>query len=258
AAVFALASISIWRRETALHTGVLVLGTLALVAANAMLLAGLPTEAALPCWLTFFVLTIGGERLELSRLAPVPIAARRAFAIVAVAQIAVALAAVMWFEPALHLLGLLFLVTAVWFARYDIAMRTVRSSGQTRYIAVCLLAGYAWLAIGAALLFFVWGRNSVPEIWDAGLHAILLGFVFSMVFGHAPIILPAVLRIPLPYRPVLYLPLAALHASLLVRVTGDLAGLPALRAGGGAANALALALFIALAAWLALTARRKR
>ena len=37
---------------------------------------------------------------------------------------------------------------------------------------------------------------------------LLLGFVFSMVFGHAPIVLPAVARLRLPYHPVLYLPLA--------------------------------------------------
>ena len=37
--------------------------------------------------------------------------------------------------------------------------------------------------------------------YDAAVHALALGFVFSMVFGHAPIIFPAVLRVPVPYQP---------------------------------------------------------
>jgi len=36
--------------------------------------------------------------------------------------------------------------------------------------------------------------------YDAVVHAIFLGFVISMVMAHAPVILPAVLRRPLPYR----------------------------------------------------------
>jgi hypothetical protein len=38
------------------------------------------------------------------------------------------------------------------------------------------------------------------------------------VFGHAPVILPAVLRVRFPYHAVLYLPLAVLHLSLAMRV----------------------------------------
>ena len=39
-----------------------------------------------------------------------------------------------------------------------------------------------------------------------------------MVFGHAPIIFPAVLRVAVPYHATFYLPLALLHASLAVRL----------------------------------------
>ena len=60
--------------------------------------------------------------------------------------------------------------------------------------------------------------------YDAALHALLLGFVFSMVFGHAPIVFPAVLRVALPYHPVFYAPMVLLHASLAVRLLGDASG----------------------------------
>ena len=72
----------------------------------------------------------------------------------------------------------------------------------------------------------------------------LLGFVMSMVFGHAPVILPAVLRVRMRYHPVFYLPLVILHGTLLVRVAADVAGLPGLRAGAAAGNALALLAFV--------------
>jgi hypothetical protein len=247
--LFAVASGAIWLRQRALHTGVLALGALALLAANVLLLAGRPPEAAVPSWIAFFVLTIGGERLELSRLAPVPKPARAAFGALALALLVAAVP----FAP--RVLGVLLLVLALWLARYDIATRTVRAAGLTRYIALCLLAGYAWLAFGGALLALPAAIGREP--WDAELHAILLGFVFSMVFGHAPIILPAVLRVAIPYRPVLYAPFALLHLSLAVRVAGDLAASASLRAAGGAGNALAIALFIVTAATLALSTTRK-
>ncbi|HEX6296298.1 MAG TPA: hypothetical protein VFZ74_06930, partial [Burkholderiales bacterium] len=72
--------------------------------------------------------------------------------------------------------------------------------------------------------------------------------VFSMVFGHAPVILPAVLRVSLPYHAILYAPLILLHASLAVRVAVSVE----LGAWG---NAAAIALFILLSASLALARR---
>ena len=251
AALLAAATALIWLRQRALHTGVLVLGALGLLAANLALAAGRPPEAAVPSWIAFFALTIGGERLELSRLSPVPRTARTAFGMLSVALLLAALP----FAP--RVLGVLLVLMAAWLARYDIATRTVRGAGLTRYIALCLLAGYAWLAIGGALLVSSGAAGAGRELWDAGLHAILIGFVFSMVFGHAPVILPAVLRVAIPYRAALYLPLALLHLSLAVRVAGDIAASASLRAAGGVGNALAIALFIFTAAALALSSLRK-
>ncbi|MEO3827408.1 hypothetical protein [Actinomadura sp. B10D3] len=97
-----------------------------------------------------------------------------------------------------------------------VARRTVRSPGLPCYAAACLLAGYLWLAVAGTIRLAA-GRPSNSGLYDAALHAVFLGFVMSMVFGHAPVILPAVLRVRLPYHPVLYAPLVLLHASLLVR-----------------------------------------
>ena len=128
---------------------------------------------------------------------------------------------------------------AVWLAVHDVARGTVRGTGLPRFAAACLLAGYAWLAV-AGTIWRAAGRPGSGGLNDAALHAVFLGFVMSMVFGHAPVILPAVLRVRLPYRPVLYAPLALLHAPSLVRVAGDLAGSAAARTIGGVLGEAAL------------------
>jgi hypothetical protein len=181
-----------------------------------------------PWWIAFFALTIGGERLELSRYLKRTPAVRFAF---------VAIAALLLVTPlAPPLMGIVLLLLALWLLAFDLARITVRQRGLPRYVAVCLLAGYVWLAVGGALV-------ALQVAYDAALHAIFVGFVFSMVFGHAPVILPAVLRVKLPYHPVLYAPLALLHASLVVRVFIS-------TSAGAWGNAAAIALFIATAAAL--------
>jgi hypothetical protein len=53
--------------------------------------------------------------------------------------------------------------------------------------------------------------------YDAILHTVFVGFVCAMIFGHAPIILPAILNRMSPYHPTFYAPLVLLHGSLLLR-----------------------------------------
>ena len=95
-----------------------------------------------------------------------------------------------------------------------------------------------------------WAGRSWPwpgtPAYDAALHALLLGFVFSMVFGHAPIILPAVLRVALPYHRSFYVPLQLLHASVALRLLGDALARFELTRWGALGSALALAAFIAV------------
>lgn len=81
----------------------------------------------------------------------------------------------------------------------------------------------------------------------------------SMIFAHAPVILPAVLRRPLPYGPWLYAPLALLHTTLTIRVlVGDVLGVPAGWRWGGVGNVLAVLGFVGgVVAALVRAARRR-
>ncbi|MFG1851750.1 hypothetical protein ACGFJT_07915 [Actinomadura geliboluensis] len=220
-------------------------GAVAWYAAGLLWIGGRGVGDIVPWLAAFLVLTIAGERLELARVAF--LGRRASDGLVATAALigAGAVVSVWWAEPGWRLTGLGMAALAGWLAVHDIARRTVRGTGLPRFAAACLLAGYAWLA-AAGTIWLIAGRPG-GGAYDAALHAVFLGFVMSMVFGHAPVILPAVLRIRLPYHPVLYAPLVLLHASLLLRVGGDLAGSSAARTAGGVLGEVSLLLFGACA-----------
>jgi hypothetical protein len=111
-------------------------------------------------------------------------------------------------------------------------------------MALALLAGYAWL-VASGFLSLAIGSPRAGPAYDAILHALFVGFVFSMIFAHAPVIFPAVLGLPVAFRSRFYLHLALLHAGLLLRAAGDLAGAEPARRLGGGLNALAILLFLA-------------
>ena len=229
ALLFVACSAALMRRQRSVETATLLAGALAWLAGNvALYRLGQPAG----WWIAFFTLTIGAERLELSRYLKRSLFSRRAFVALAAAVLAAAA------EPTLRLLGCLLVLFAAWLARYDLARVTVRGAGLPRFVAVCLLAGYVWLAVAGAVLL-------AQGPWDAALHAFFVGFVFSMIFGHAPVILPAVLGVRLSYSSALYVPLALLHASLALRVAFSV---PA----GAWGNAAAIVLFLAVALGLGL------
>lgn len=232
-ALLVAANLVLLRRHASLETATLAAGAAAWLAGNAALFHGSP--AAPWWWIAFFALTIGAERLELSRYLKRGTPARGAFAALALGVLVTA--------PFTRFMGIFLVALALWLFRFDLARITVRSRGLPRYVALCLLAGYFWLAVGGALAAASASR-------DAALHAVFVGFVFSMIFGHAPVILPAVLRTAFPYHPALYAPLALLHVSLALRVAGALAP-------GAWGNAAAIALFIVTAATLTLRGRAR-
>jgi hypothetical protein len=185
------------------------------------------------------VVTIAAERLEMSRLVERgPVAQPALYAILLVMGIGAARFGAQPAEGGL-LFGIALAALAAWLLVYDIARRTVRAPGLPRYIAVCMLCGYAWLAIaGGAWIAMAFGVAAR----DIALHALGLGFVFGMVMGHAPVIVPALARVKLRFGPVFYVPLALLQVSLVARLGPGLED-PAWRSIGAAGNGIAIALF---------------
>jgi hypothetical protein len=66
-----------------------------------------------------------------------------------------------------------------------------------------------------------------------------------MIFGHALIVFPAVTGLPLRFDRLVYLPLAILHGSVVLRIVGDLFDeMARLRGWGGLFTAMAILVFI--------------
>ena len=255
--VLTVATLSVLRQQRENFVVMLALAAALWPVGTALWIGGAALHQVLPWWLGFLVLTIAGERLELSRLMPPSAAALRGFALIVAALLAALAAAPFFAQAAARGFGVGLVLLALWLARCDVARRTVRQTALTRYIALCLLAGYVWLAVGGAIMAVAGLQPGTPA-YDAALHALLLGFVFSMVFGHAPIILPAVLRVALPYHRSFYVPLQLLHASVALRLLGDALARFELTRWGALGSALALAAFSAVMVSAVLRSRRGR
>lgn len=229
------------------------LGAALLAGAALMWAAGAPVAGLIP-WLTgYIVLTIAAERLELARMS-ISASATRAFRLLVAAFVLALLASLLWPTIGGPVLGISLLAIVAWLLTNDVARRTFRAPGQTGFIGQCLLIGYVWLAV-TGLIWVFGGSAAATRAFDAIVHSVFLGFAISMIMAHASVILPAVLRIRLPYRTSFYLPAGLLHLGLVLRIgLGDGLGLDWFWKLGGVLNVIALLGFAALAAASAITA----
>ena len=201
---------AVHRIQPSLHNVVLAAAALCRFVSDGLWIAGWDISKFVPWLVGFLVLTIAGERLELSRMtgdgcsSPPPGCLPPACSppLKAGPSPATPGEAV---PPGIRITGAGLIALSLWPARYDIACRTIRGHGVTRYMTAALLTGYAWLAVAAAC-GPTWGRwptwrarGADGGAYGAELHAIFLGFVMSMIFAHAPVIVPSVLGRPLPF-----------------------------------------------------------
>src|SRR5690606_1013147 len=139
--------------------------------------------------------------------------------------------------------GIGLLGCAAWLLHRDVARRTVRIGGLPRFSAAAILAGHLWLAAAGGVLLLA-HHIGMAFTYDAAVHAIAIGFVLSMIFGHAPIIFPAVTGVPVRISTAGYVPLALLHASAGLRVFADLAQWQEGREASGLATIAAIVLYV--------------
>lgn len=222
---------------------IMALGAVSLLVGNLLYVLGHPIYTLVGWWAAFPMLTIFGERLELNRIMRPPKQAQNIFAVLILGWIAAI--ALTHFERTVgwSLASLLLIGIAGWLIRYDVARRTIKSVEWTRYSAMCLLTGYGWLILTG--LFGLWyGFPTAGPLYDGLLHMVFVGFVFSMIFAHASVIIPSLSGQLIPWHPYFYLPLILLHGFLIVRGIGDMAGLAAIRIIGSYGNVLAILLFL--------------
>jgi hypothetical protein len=149
----------------------------------------------------------------------------------------------------------------LWRRRRDAAVLVQALGAASAFGAAMLFTGGA--ATPAFLGWLIGGPAVGGPMYDLVIHSVFLGFVISMIMAHAPVILPAVLRRPLPYHPVMYLPAALLHVALAVRIVGgDLKGARLVWQVGGVGNVIAVLAFaltaVVTGVTASLAARRRR
>lgn len=213
----ALTALATWKLPT-LFTGLMTAAAALWPLGTVFWMSGKTLAEVGYVWLGFLILTVVAERIELSRLLR-PTLAARGLLVFLVALFALALGLGQpWNGSALLSLSLAGI--ALWLLKEDIALRTVRTHGFARFSALLLICGYGWLIVAAASLSLLPPGEALYG-HDAAIHAIAVGFILSMVFAHAPIILPAVTGAPVRYVPVLYVPAILLQVAIGLRITFD-------------------------------------
>lgn len=170
-----------------------------------------------PWWMSFLLFTITAERLELSKFLPVT----RTVKLILLALLGISvIGSILHFHGAgSYFSGIGLIGISIWLMRYDVIRITLKKEGLTRFTGVALLTGYVALLLGG-IFFIIF--PATPFAYDAVVHTFFLGFIFSMIFAHGPIILPGVLGTTVkPFHPALYVPLILLALSLLIRILAD-------------------------------------
>ena len=237
--------VPLWRRS---HDDAIVIqgaGAFCAAGAAALLTTGVHVSQIVGWLACYMILTICGERLELSRLT---MARNRALPALCLAVVAALLVSVV--SPAIgwRVLGVVLIGLAVWLCRHDVARGGLRRGGQAAYIGTLLMIGYLWLAT-AGIVCTIQRPPTSRNGYDAVVHSLFLGFTMGMILGHAPIILPAVLQVRLEWTTWFWLPAFLLEASLLVRIgIGDGLDRSAAVQAGGTVNVLSLLTLVAVIA----------
>ena len=236
--------IVITRTQLTLSNVVMGVGSLLWIIGNIFWLAGFPIYRIVFWWSGFLVLVIAGERLEIIRMLRLSKSTKAAFLVaLGIFLLGLVLASANY-DVGMRPLGAGMIGLTIWLMRYDIAWRSVGETGLSRFMAICLLSGYIWLGTSGAIALSM-GSVTPGLTYDALLHALFLGFVFSMIFGHAPVVFSEVLGVPIAYQPQFYAHLVLLHLTLIMRVVGDLCGWLFGRQLGGLLNVFVLLLFLA-------------
>lgn len=222
---------------------IMALGAASLLAGNLLFVFGFPIYDLVGWWAAFPMLTIFGERLELNRIMRPPKQAQQLFAALIFCWIAALVLTHFDRSIGWAVASALLIVIAGWLIKYDVARRTIKSVAWTRYSAISLLSGYGWLILTGMVSLWK-GLPAAGPIYDGVLHMIFVGFVFSMIFAHASVIIPSLSGKMIPYHIYFYLPLILLHGFLIVRIIGDVAGWIVLRKVGSYGNVAAILLFL--------------
>jgi hypothetical protein len=210
------------KRQYSLYLLLAMMGAVCWLVGNVLLLWKHFYPLVFPWWMGFLLFTIVSERLELTKFLPVSQGNKNS--IIALLCFFVLGITLPFHGVGTYVTGLSLVFISIWLMRHDVIRLTVKKSGLTRFTGIALSCGYVSLLLVGVFLFLL---KEAPFGYDIVVHTFFLGFIFSMIFAHGPIILPGVLGLTVkPYHPLFYIPLIILYASLFIRVAADAMLLP--------------------------------
>lgn len=232
---------------------VMMIGAIAWAVGNIIMIISPLYAQAAPWWIAFILLTVFGERLELSKFLP-QTKLKRITMVISVSVFIIGI--ILPFQAVGKFVsGAGLILMALWLFKYDIARKAVKATGMHRFTGSLLLAGYFWLFVCGLLMIVDFG--SIYN-YDAMLHAFFLGFTFSMIFAHAPIIFPGVAGLAIrPFHDSLFIWGISLQFSVAMRVIAGLTMASQYRTISGMLNAVIILLFFINLVILIISKQRK-
>ncbi len=251
--------IGIWSWQNSLTLIIQMMGSLTGALGMILYACSVPALRLAPLWMVFLVLTIIGERLELAR---VSFTGRRVEnTLLTAAGVSVVGSILILFIPEVGyvILGLSFLVLLITMLAHDIARHTFKLPGMTGFMGVAMLCAYVWGIIGSLLWTLTPQSDLFSQRSAFALVCFDLGFTMTMVIAHACIIVPAIIRRPLPFSTLMWIPLIGLQSGLALGAIGTLRGSVQIGQAGSVCEILSLLALLILMVTLNLPAvRRKR
>jgi len=246
----------VYVKHKGIHILIMMAGAMCYLIGSAVLYNSSFYPAVVMWWIAFLFLTITGERLELSRFILLKNKIKKKSVLIFLISLFIVSIFLPFHSDLGSLLSAVSMIgSAIWLFKYDMAKHSLKKPGQSFYSGMLLITGYCWLMLTG--VFFALGAY-LGSFYDASLHAFFLGFVFMMIFAHAPVILPAVLKLgSSPFGKTLYMWYVLLNLTLIFRVSTFIPEVAAYKHWAGMLNGIAILGFFANMIVLAKLARRK-
>lgn len=246
----------VYVKHKGIHLLIMMAGAMCYLIGSAVLYNTSFYPSVVMWWIAFLFLTITGERLELSRFTLLKnSAAKQSVLIVLISLFLISIFLPFHSAAGSTLSAVSMIGSAAWLFKYDMARHSLKRPGQSFYSGLLLITGYVWLMFTG--MFFAFGAY-FGSFYDASLHAFFLGFVFMMIFAHAPVILPAVLKLKIsPFGKSLYIWYALLNLTLIFRVIAVFPEIAPYKMWAGMFNGIAIIGFFVNMIVLARLAERR-
>ena len=240
-------------REKNLIFLLMVLGSACWLTGNLMLLTRNFYPLAFPWWMGFILLIITAERLELMNFLPVSRSKKKLLVVFLILYLSGVLFS--FHGPGHKISGSALIAISLWLMRYDIIGLSIHKPGLHGFVSTALLSGYTGMLFTG---IFLLALDNQALSYDATVHTFFLGFAFSMIFAHGPIILPGVLGLSAkPFHKILYLWLFFLQLSWIIRIAGDILLNFEIRKVSGMMTALTIPAYFATLITLTMLSQRQ-